>query len=176
MPIRIHNKEYTTVAERVDTFRKEHPDWSIQSDIHSLDKETVVIKSSIFNEKGRLISTGIAEENRNASKINRTSAVENCETSAIGRALAFLGLGGTEIASADEVAAAIARENAPIAPPQAQKAKIDAGILDGFLAALRDAQNLATLKEIWQEGSGLLDGESLKKALAVKDAMKEKLK
>ena len=49
-----------------------------------------------------------AEENRSFGKINKTSALENAETSAVGRALAFLGLGGSEIASADEVSTAIA--------------------------------------------------------------------
>ncbi len=176
MPVNIHGKQYRTVSERVELFRKEHPDWTIQNELVSNTDTHVVFKTEIYNDKGRLIASGHAEEKRNASKILSTSALEVAETSATGRALAFFGLGGDEIASADEVAAAIAQENAPEAPPRAQKAKTDAGILDGFLAALRDAQNLATLKEIWQEGSGLLDGDSLKKAMAVKDAMKEKLK
>jgi hypothetical protein len=58
-----------------------------------------------------VIATGYAEEVRTASKINRTSALENCETSAVGRALAFFGLAGSEIASADEVANAIQQQN-----------------------------------------------------------------
>ncbi len=59
---------------------------------------------------GRTLSTGLAEEVRGSTNINKTSALENCETSAIGRALAFFGLGGTEIASADEVANAITQQ------------------------------------------------------------------
>jgi hypothetical protein len=69
------------------------------------------MKASISNEQGRLLATGFAEEVRAASKINRTSALENAETSAIGRALAALGLAGTEYASADEVANAISQQN-----------------------------------------------------------------
>jgi len=109
--VSIHGKEYQTVARRIEDFRTQHPDWTIQSELLSRDNETVVIKSEILDNSGRVISTGFAEESRSASKINKTSAVENAETSAVGRALAFFGMGGTEIASADEVASAIAQQN-----------------------------------------------------------------
>ena len=67
-------------------------------------------RAVITDADGRQLSSGIAEERRNASKINQTSATENCETSAVGRALAFFGMAGTEIASADEVAGAISEQ------------------------------------------------------------------
>lgn len=105
--VRIHNKDYETVASRINRFRDKCPLWSIQTKIVEADDKIVVMSAEIFDDTGRLISTGHAEENRNAGKINKTSALENCETSAVGRALAFFGMGGTEIASADEVANAI---------------------------------------------------------------------
>ena len=110
MPVKIHGKEYFTVAERIDRFRKDHPDQSIETQLISQDDEKVVMKALILNGE-QLISTGYAEEVRSASAINRTSALENAETSAVGRALAFYGLAGTEIASADEVAGAIGLQN-----------------------------------------------------------------
>jgi len=58
-----------------------------------------------------LISTGYAEENRQSSRINQTSALENCETSSLGRALAFCGLTNDSIASAEEVSAAIMQQD-----------------------------------------------------------------
>jgi hypothetical protein len=61
------------------------------------------MKATILNEQGRVLATGHSEEYRADGKINATSALENSETSAIGRALAALGLGGTEFATADEV-------------------------------------------------------------------------
>ena len=61
-----------------------------------------------------IIATGHAQEFRKASQINGTSYVENCETSAIGRALACLGIGGTEFASANEVVNAIHQQNNPV--------------------------------------------------------------
>lgn len=111
--VNIHGKEYETVASRVQRFREEHgTEFSIQTEIINIDESVVVMKASIA--KGfTLIATGHAEERRDASQINRTSALENCETSAIGRALAAFGMAGTEFASADEVANAIGQQNKP---------------------------------------------------------------
>ena len=105
--VRIHGKEYRTVANRIAEFREQHPEWSIVTELVSADDVAVVVKASILDVEGRVIATGLAEETRASSQINRTSALENAETSAVGRALAFFGLAGTEIASADEVAGAI---------------------------------------------------------------------
>lgn len=111
--VRIHGKEYLTVARRINDFRAQHPDYGVHTEILSIDEATVVCRATITDANGRQVSSGIAEEHRRASKINQTSATENCETSAVGRALAFFGMAGTEIASADEVAGAIAQQNAP---------------------------------------------------------------
>lgn len=109
--VNIHGKEYKTVAKRVDEFRKEHEtNLAIITSIVDRDEETVVMKAEIIDKDGRTIATGFAEEHRAASQINKTSALENCETSAIGRALANFGLGGGEYASADEVANAIQQQ------------------------------------------------------------------
>jgi hypothetical protein len=108
--VMIHGKAYETVASRVGRFREAHPDWTLETEIVTRDPEVVVMKAYIRDDKGRLISTGHAEEVRESSTINKTSALENAETSAIGRALAALGMGGTEFASADEVANAIRKQ------------------------------------------------------------------
>ena len=108
--VKIHGKEYKTVALRIQEFREKHPDFTIQTDLVEANDTLVVMKATI-SAGGIVISTGYAEEVRTASKINRTSALENAETSAVGRALAFFGLGGSEIASADEVANAISQQN-----------------------------------------------------------------
>jgi hypothetical protein len=171
MPVKIHDKEYLTVADRVNTFREKYPDWSIQNSIVEIGEMYLVFKSEIFNNEGRLIASGHAEERRNSSQINRTSALENAETSAVGRALAFFGLAGTEIASADEVKNAIHQQKEPATPAP----KLDSVILPEFVQRMRQATTLAILKRTWQEGSGLLSGEDLKAADAVKEEMKEKL-
>ena len=109
--VNIHGKAYLTVARRINDFREQHPDYGVHTEILSIDESTVVCRATITDPNGRQVSSGIAEEHRRASKINQTSATENCETSAVGRALAFFGMAGTEIASADEVAGAIAQQN-----------------------------------------------------------------
>ena len=109
MPVMIHGKEYHTVAERVHAFRETAPDLTIETKIVRWEGDDVVVKASI-SDNGKLIATGLAHEVRGSTNINKTSHVENCETSAIGRALAAFGLAGTEYATADEVANAIAQQ------------------------------------------------------------------
>ena len=117
--VNIHGKEYQTVAYRVQVFRDKYPDYTLQTDVIFRDDDTVVMKAVIADTAGRTIATGHAEEKRNASHINKTSALENAETSAIGRCLASFGMGGTEFATADEVANAIQQQQTgPKTPPK----------------------------------------------------------
>ena len=111
MPVNIHGKEYLTVAERVNDFRSkdEFKGYGIITDIISA-AELVQVKAVVTNEDGRVVGSGYAEEMRGSTNINKTSALENCETSAIGRALASIGLGGTQYATANEVNDAIIQQ------------------------------------------------------------------
>jgi hypothetical protein len=120
--VNIHGREYKTVALRVSEFRQAHPDWTITCDILERNETVVVVKASIIDNNGRLIATGHAEEFRADGKINRTSALENAESSAVGRCLAFYGLGGSELASADEVARAVSGQK-PAAPNPLEQAE-----------------------------------------------------
>lgn len=106
MPVNIHGKDYMTVAERINDFRAANKEWTINTDLIS-NADLVVVKATIHNESGHQVGSGYAEEVRGSSNINKTSALENCETSAIGRALASCGYGGTQYASANEVGDAI---------------------------------------------------------------------
>ena len=109
----IRGKQYVEVNERIKFFRQEeqYKNWTIMSEFPALDSEQCVCKATIADATGRVIATGHAHEVQAASNINKTSYVENCETSAIGRALAMLGIGiDTSIASANEVEDAIAKQ------------------------------------------------------------------
>lgn len=109
--IKIKGKDYVMVNERLKAFREEHKDYSLISEIVSLDNESCVIKATILDESGRVRATGHAQEDKTSSIINQTSYVENCETSAWGRALGNFGYGiDTSVASANEVAMAIAKQ------------------------------------------------------------------
>tara|TARA_R100001443_G_scaffold116684_1_gene138017 strand:- start:46 stop:759 length:714 start_codon:yes stop_codon:yes gene_type:complete len=111
MSVKIHGKEYRTVAERVNLFHEEHKDAvkSVKTKILHNDERIVVMRTTI--KIGDCVYHGHAGEVYGSSNINKTSALENCETSAIGRALASAGFGGTEFASADEMANAISQQN-----------------------------------------------------------------
>ncbi|WP_323586139.1 hypothetical protein [Aliarcobacter butzleri] len=106
----IKGKSYTQVSTRINIFRKYFPTASIETLITYNDDVRVIIQTKIsLNDK--VIATGYAEEVRgDGNYINQTSAVENCETSSIGRALSNLGLGGSEYASANEVENAISQK------------------------------------------------------------------
>ena len=109
--ISIHGKDYATVALRLAVARRNlGAKLKIETEIVSIDKDVVVVKA-IVTIAGNVIATGLAEERRSASRINQTSALENCETSAVGRALAFCGITNDSIASAEEVAAAIEQQD-----------------------------------------------------------------
>ena len=101
-------KKYTEIVDRIDAFRKFFDtSYGISTEILFADNTYVQMKATIRDESGREIATGHAEEVRANKGVNSTSALENCETSAVGRALAMLGLHGGSIASAEEVIQAI---------------------------------------------------------------------
>lgn len=126
--VNIQGKVYDTVALRVRKMREEHPDWSIETEMVSigvpwLDQNTnfnqperVVFKATIRDGDGKLVSTGYAEEERSPDGWLSTSAIEVCETSAVGRALGNAFWQGSEaefdpqIATADEVGTAIRKQ------------------------------------------------------------------
>ena len=104
----IRGKSYKLIVARVQEFNDRHPDWGMQSEVIFHDAERVIVRVTITDPEGRVMGSGLAEEDRGASRINATSAMENCETSAFGRALASIGLGGdVAYASAEEVVNAI---------------------------------------------------------------------
>ena len=110
--ISIKGKQYATVDSRVAAFWELFPDGRIATEELYDDGERCVFKACAY-DGDRLISTGHASEEKASSYINQTSYLENCETSAVGRALGFLGIGSNgSIASADEVQNAIEGQDA----------------------------------------------------------------
>ena len=104
-------KEYAEVPQKVKAFRKLFPNGSITTEIVHLADGMVVFKATMADEDGRILATGHAYEKENSTFINRTSFIENGETSAVGRAASFLNLGSdTSIASAEEVLNAKAQQ------------------------------------------------------------------
>lgn len=111
----IKGKEYVEVNERIKYFRfsEDYKGWSLSSEIVHLDADSCVIRAEIRDDQWVLRATGFAQEDKSSSYINKTSYVENCETSAWGRALANLGIGiDTSIASSNEVSMAVSKQSA----------------------------------------------------------------
>ncbi len=104
----IKGKAYVTVSERLKYFREKFTGYSLTSEITHINENGVIIRSSLRNDQGEEVASGYAHEKQNSTFINKTSFVENCETSSWGRCLANFGIGiDANVASADEVANAI---------------------------------------------------------------------
>lgn len=101
--MKIGNKDYATVNERVKAFRKVYPRGCIQTNIEEIKDDYVRISTIVRDENGDVIATGVASETKKGM-VNGTSMLENCETSSVGRALGFAGFGiDNSIASGEDV-------------------------------------------------------------------------
>lgn len=116
--IDIKGKAYSLINERVKYFKENVPDGVIRTELLNFNADMALFKAEII-VNGTVVSNGHAFEEKNSSFINKTSYIENAETSAIGRALAFYGIGiDASIASYDEVANAILNQNKNKAIPE----------------------------------------------------------
>ena len=131
--VNIKGKNYVEVNERLKYFREHFKGYSLLTDIVELSEERVVIKAKIISEEGVEVANGLAYELAGSSFINKTSYIENCETSAWGRALANFGIGlDNSVASADEVSQAIEQHS----------------IIDKAVAEIKAAKSKDDLKSI----------------------------
>ena len=123
----IKGKDYAEVNQRIKAFRMVYPTGTIETKMISNQDGVVIFEARVYGEptqsknitvdgvtmvdvwsKGQLLGTGTAYEKENSTFINKTSYIENCETSAVGRALGMAGFGiDTSVASAEEVQNAI---------------------------------------------------------------------
>ena len=140
--VKIKGKDYVEVFERLRYFREseKYKGYSMTDEIVSHENGSITIKTTIYNPEGRAVATGIANEVEGRTPINKTSYVENCETSAWGRALANLGIGiSNAVASAEEM------QNAMLQQEEMEKAKKD---------SITDAD-----RKLMEEASAAFDAE-----------------
>ena len=91
----INERQWEPVASRLDRFLKAHPDARVITDLVHYLSDIAVFKAELWLD-GEIIATGWAEEIRGQGNVNKTSHLENCETGAVGRALANAGLSGSD--------------------------------------------------------------------------------
>ena len=132
--INIKGKEYAQVHDRVNHFRQEnlYKGFSINTEVLFWKENEIIIKASIYNSKSNdnlILASGIAHEEKSNRGVNATSYVENCETSAIGRALACLGIGTEDAyASSFEVENAIDQQKNQVNKNASLQEKMEAKI------------------------------------------------
>lgn len=139
-------KQYTEVAKRVEAFRMVFGgEYGVETDLIKDDGEKVVVKATIKDKDGFVVGSGLAEEIRNSSQITRTSPIEVCETSAIGRALASMGMHGGQYASANEMDGVKRKEAAikasEVAPKPTGAPKMEMPLEDRVDAMLQFYEN-----------------------------------
>lgn len=106
--IDVKGKQYAEVKERIKAFRSVYPEGAIRTEIKLIENDRCIVQATIYSDDGKILGTGTAMEESGSSFINKTSYLENCETSAVGRALGMCGFGiEFSVASADEVKNAI---------------------------------------------------------------------
>jgi len=165
--IDIKGKDYIPVNERIIYFRteEEYKGWSFLTEIVSIEEGIVLMNTTVYDEKGVPKSNGFASEKDGSSFINKTSYIENCETSSVGRALGNLGIGvDTSVASFEEVANAITQQNKPTTKPQPKPKKEYSNNDDMVAEGIR--KGIAMLEKLFDKAgndSGVIKSQFLKK-------------
>lgn len=184
--INIKGKEYATVDSRVQFFREKYTNWSIETDfvVLDLDKGVCVCRAVVKDENGKIMSDGYAHEwqSKPGSMVNKTSYIENAQTSAVGRALGFIGIGinGIGIASAEEVSIAIEHQqnndfqvtdqtiNDVVGDEIPEKRSLVNGVSAECQQAINDADTMVALRAVYDKYATLEPLQDLKDACAAK--------
>lgn len=175
-------QEYDTVATRITRFYNDNPNARIITKIVSNDGTTVVVKALLFRDESDVVwATGYAEEVRGEGFVNKTSPLENCETSAIGRALANANYSGDKRASREEMEKV---ERMQAVPPKVESTKVTPEDIKNCASLIKDKLGDISeeeTKSIMLKVAGIeslndLTKESVKKlakdlALVTKDAL-----
>lgn len=128
----IKGKDYAEVNQRIKAFRMVYPEGTINTQMVSNEDGICIFKATIISDKGTVLGTGTAYEKETSSYINKTSYIENCETSAVGRALGMCGFGiDTSVASADEVTNAINNQKVELTEEEAKNMVLTFGKYEG---------------------------------------------
>lgn len=169
----VQGKEYAEVNQRIKAFRQVYPTGSIATEMISNENGVCIFKATVgYRENNKLVvlGTGTAYEKEGSSFINKTSYIENCETSAVGRALGMCGFGiDTSIASAEEVQNAINNQGNDEPKTEAKATPKQVEVLKKTyqgenLKKLLEANNITTIEELPMSKASEIIGKLKKKA------------
>lgn len=161
VPTDIKGKSYMEVNQRIKAFRMLFPKGTIQTEIVGISDGVCIMKATI-KDGDLILGTGTAYEKENSTFINKTSYIENCETSAVGRALAMCGIGiDTSIASKEEVENAIKQQE-----EEERKLKEKTKLLVDIKNLMLEKKVLANeISEHFSKNSAEMSEEELKKVI-----------
>ena len=158
--------DYETVETRLAKFWTEHPDGRVHTDLIAYSDSQFIVRAAVFfdREDERPVAHGLAEETVTTKGVNMTSALENCETSAIGRALANCGYATKGQRPSREEMSKVQR--AQVRPLDADELSRLAGVI-----AACDAMDLAQLRDVWNAHKDYLDVLPEGAATTLRDAI-----
>ena len=163
----IKGKEYAEVNQRIKAFRQVYPTGAIITEMLSNENGVCVFRATCgyYDESGlTILGTGTAYEKESSSYINKTSYIENCETSAVGRALGMCGFGiDTSVASYEEVQNAINNQDEPKATPK-QIEVLKKTYTGDNLTKLLEANGITAIEELPMSKASEIIGKLKKKA------------
>lgn len=159
----IKGKGYAEVNQRIKAFRMVYPQGTIETEMVSNENGVCIFRANIYDEE-KLLATGTAYEKEGSTFINKTSYIENCETSAVGRALGMAGFGiDTSIASAEEMQNAINNQVEINTEEEARNLQITFGKYNGKTIGEIEAKDYKYLEYLFDKSKD----ENIKKAVSI---------
>ena len=167
----IKGKDYAEVNQRIKAFRMVYPTGTIETTMVSNENGVVIFRAEIYDDDN-LLATGTAYEKENSTFINKTSYIENYETSAVGRALGMAGFGiDTSVASAEEVQNAINNQVEITTEEEARNLQITFGKYNGkTIGEIYEAEDIKYLEWLFDKSND----ENIKKAVSILTGLFEK--
>lgn len=159
---KVEKKGYAEVHQRIKAFRMVHPNGNIETQLIYNENGICVFKADIYDSEGKHLANATAQENiKSNSFINQYNAIENCETSAVGRALGFAGFGvDNSLASAEEVQISIKKQE-----KLEQEANLPMTEEQVFMIANLDTKYKETLRKFYKKDILDLTREQAESAL-----------
>jgi hypothetical protein len=154
--------DYETVEQRLTRFWAAHPNGRTWTDMVYRDERSFIVKGEIYFDKDDLYptATGYAEEIVGASPVNRTSALENCETSALGRALAncnFASEGKRPSRTEMEKVDRYSKEPRMAVTKPKTYTEADVKQAEDIMTLLPTVTDIGVLRDLFQVHAGVLD-------------------